>query len=246
MLTTFFRAIVLYTVMVVAMRALGKRQLGQFQPYEFAVTIIIADLIATPIGDVCTPLLQGILPVAALFIMHTLISYITFRSDKLRSIISGRPTIIVRDGTIDRVEMQRLCLSLSDLLEGLRQQGILDPTSVSTAVFEANGTISAFPDGSERAPTAEEMGVTARADHLPVVLIMDGRIQSGNLRENTLELAWLDEQLRRIPLPQKNIYLATLDDGGLMRIQTSDGMRIEIPTDQKPQYRKGGDPCAQC
>ena len=84
MLIIFLRAIVLYTVMVITMRALGKRQLGQFQPYEFAVTIIIADLIATPIGDVSTPLMQGLLPVAALFIMHTFISCITFKSDKLR------------------------------------------------------------------------------------------------------------------------------------------------------------------
>ena len=239
MLTTFFRAVALYTVMVIAMRALGKRQLGQFQPYEFAVTIIIADLIATPIGDVSTPLLQGILPVAALFILHTLISFITFKSDKLRSFISGRPTIIVRDGIIDRLEMKRLCLSLSDLLEGLRQQGILDPASVSMAVFEANGTISAFPDGSERAPTAQEMGVTAQVDHLPVVLIMDGRIQNGNLQENSLALPWLKTQLHRVKLIDKAVYLATLDDDGLMRIQTMDGVRMEVPTGTKPEYRKG-------
>lgn len=230
MLTTFLRAVILYTIMVITMRALGKRQLGQFQPYEFAITIIIADLIASPIGDVSTPLMQGVLPVAALFIMHTLISFITFKSDKARSLISGKPTIIMRDGAIDRQEMQRLCLTLSDLLEGLRQNGILDPASVSTAVFESNGTISAFPNGSERPPTAQEMGVATKPDHLPIVLVMDGRVQDCNLREHQLNLPWLNRQLQRVSLTPKQLYLATLDDDGLMRIQTIDGVRMQVPT----------------
>lgn len=229
LLTTFFRAIILYSIMVIAMRALGKRQLGQFQPYEFAVTIIIADLIASPIGDESTPLLQGVLPVAALFIMHALISWITFKSDKLRSIISGRPAIIVRDGIIDRAEMQRLCLTLSDLMEALRQQGILDPASVSTAIFEANGCISAFPDGTERPPTAQEMSIETQPDHPPIVLIMDGRIQSGNLKENQLTEQWLNEQLRKAALGPEAVYLAAINDDSMLRIQTTDGMRIEIP-----------------
>lgn len=229
LLTTFLRSVILYTVMVITMRALGKRQLGQFQPYEFAMTIIIADLIATPIGDVSTPLLQGLLPIAALFIMHALISCITFRSDKLRSVISGKPTVIITDGVIDRREMQRLCLTLSDLMEGLRQQGILDPAAVSTAVFEANGVITAFADGRERPPTAQEMHIATRADHLPVVLIMDGRVQKVNLSEHSLTPQWLDAQLRRAALAAPAVYLATLDDDGMLRIQTMDGMQIQFP-----------------
>lgn len=240
MLTTFLRAAILYSVMVVAMRALGKRQLGQFQPYEFAITIIIADLIASPIGDVSTPLLQGLLPIAALFIMHTLISFITFKSDKARSLISGKPAIIVRDGVIDRDEMQRLCLTLSDLLEGLRQNGILDPASVGTAVFESNGTISAFPDGNERAPTAAELGMAIQPDHLPIVLVMDGRIQDCNLREHDMNAAWLSRQLQRVSLTPKQVYLATLDDSGAMRIQTMDGVRIQLPA--QPNEAKEGRP----
>lgn len=232
MLTIFLRAVILYLIMVLSMRALGKRQLGQFQPYEFAVTIIIADLIATPIGDVSTPLLQGALPVAALFILHTLISFITFKSDKARSIISGRPAVIVRDGVIDRAEMKRLCLTLSDLMEGLRQQGILDPTSVSTAVFEANGTISAFPDGSERPPTAQEMNVATQPDHLPIVLVMDGRVQAGNLQENELTADWLEAQLQQHGLTPKAVYLATLDDEGQLKVQTMDDARMQIQTEE--------------
>ena len=228
MLTTFFRAIILYLLMVLTMRALGKRQLGQFQPYEFAVTIIIADLIATPIGDVSTPLLQGVLPVAALLILHAVISLLTFKSDNLRSVISGRPTVIIRDGVIDRAQMRRLCLTLSDLTEALRQQGILDPASVSTAVFEANGSISAFATGAERPPTAQEMQVQTKPDHLPVVLIMDGRLQPGNLRENGIPEKWLFSQLRRAALGPGNVYFATLNDGQLLRLQTMDGICMQL------------------
>lgn len=241
MLTTFLRAVILYSIMVIAMRALGKRQLGQFQPYEFAVTIIIADLIASPIGDVSTPLMQGVLPVAALFIMHALIACITFKSDKARSLISGKPAVIVRDGVIDRTEMQRLCLTLSDLLEGLRQNGILDPTAVSTAVFESNGTISAFPDGRERPPTAQEMGVPTRPDHLPVMLVMDGRIQDCNLREHRLDATWLEQQLKRVGLVARQVYLAELDeDDDALRLQTMDGicMRFAAETNRTKGAQK--------
>ena len=228
MLTTFIRSIILYSIMVITMRALGKRQLGQFQPYEFAVTIIIADLIATPIGDVSTPLLQGVLPVAALLIMHTLIACITFRSDKMRSFISGRPSVIVQDGVIDVREMQRLCLTLSDLMEGLRQQGILDPANVSTAVFEANGTISAFAGGAERPATAREMNIATTADHLPVVLIMNGHIQTGNLREHNLTPEWLLARLKPLSLTPKEIYIATLNDQSDLQIQTMAGKCLQL------------------
>ena len=152
MFTMFFRAMFLYGVMILTMRLLGKRQLGEFQPFEFALTILLADIISGPIGSVSTPLLYGVLPVMAVIVVHGVLTIACMKSDKLRAVISGKPTLVISRGVIDRKELNRLCLSLSDLLEGLRGAGFLDPTEVGTAVVEANGTISAFADAQKRPP----------------------------------------------------------------------------------------------
>ena len=136
MFTLFLRAMLLYIAMIVTMRALGKRQLGEFQPYEFALTILLADIISGPIGSVSTPLLYGLLPVAAVMVVHGVLSIACLKSDRIRAVVSGKPTLVVNRGVIDQGALNKLCLSLSDLLEGLRGAGYLDPTRVGTAVVE--------------------------------------------------------------------------------------------------------------
>ena len=177
MFTLFFRAIFLYVVLILTMRLLGKRQLGEFQPFEFALTILLADIISGPIGSVSTPLLYGVLPVMAVIVVHGVLTIACMKSDKLRAVISGKPTLVISRGVIDRKELNRLCLSLSDLLEGLRGAGFLDPTEVGTAVVEANGTISAFADARKRPPNTAELQLSPGYEGLPMILIMDGRLQ---------------------------------------------------------------------
>lgn len=229
MLTLFLRALVLYVVMIVVMRGLGKRQLGQFQPYEFAMAILLADLISAPMESVSTPLLYGLLPVMALFVVHSLIALLTLRFDKLRAFVSGKPSVVISRGVIDQRELKRLCLSLSDLLEGLRGAGILDPSDVGTAVVEANGKLSAFPDAGKRAPTAREMGVDTSYEGLPLPLIMDGRIQKNNLKTAGQEEAWLHALLARRGLRAREVYLACLNTRGILVLQTRAGERMSLP-----------------
>ena len=191
MFTLFFRAIFLYVVLILTMRLLGKRQLGEFQPFEFALTILLADIISGPIGSVSTPLLYGVLPVMAVIVVHGVLTIACMKSDKLRAVISGKPTLVISRGVIDRRELNRLCLSLSDLLEGLRGAGFLDPTEVGTAVVEANGTISAFADAQKRPPNTAELQLNPGYEGLPMILIMDGRLQEKNLRTTGKSEAWL-------------------------------------------------------
>ena len=219
MFTLFFRAAFLYALMILTIRLLGKRQLGEFEPYELALTILLADIISSPIGSVSTPLLYGILPVAAVIAIHGIISVACVRSDKIRSVISGRPTVIVNRGVIDLKALDKLCLSLSDLLEGLRCAGFLDPNEVGTAIVEANGRISAFPAGGKRPPKKEEMDMPAAYEGLPLVLVVNGRLQKDNLKTAGKSEKWLEGILRAKGIKMQDTALCMIDTSGTMTLQ---------------------------
>lgn len=228
MFTLFFRAMLLYILLIVTMRALGKRQLGELQPYEFALTILLAEIIADPIGSVSTPLLYGLLPVAAVVVVHGVISILCMNSDKIRAVVSGKPTLVINRGVIDRKALEGLCLSLSDLLEGLRSAGFLDPSEVGTAIVEANGTISAFDNACSRPPRAGEMNLQTGYEGLPMILIMDGRIQHHNLHQTGRDEAWLTCLLNTRGLSVKAVYLASLDTRGGLLLQLMDGHILRL------------------
>lgn len=223
MFSLFFRGMVLYLAMILTMRALGKRQLGQFQPYELAMTILLADVISGPMESVSTPLLHGLLPVAAMFVVHGVITLLSLKSDRVRAFISGKPAVVISKGVIDQEELNRLCLSLSDLLEGLRGAGFLDPAEVGTAVIEANGTLSAFAGGENRPPKASEMNLDPGYEGLPMILIMDGRIQPNNLSQSGHDEKWLEGVLAGRNLEVGQVYLASMDTQGRMMIQRRNG-----------------------
>ncbi len=235
MMTLFLRAILLYVVLMLSMRAMGKRQMGQFQPYEFVMVMLIANLISTPMSDVSTPLLSGLLPVAALFIAHASITLLCMRSDRMRAFICGKPSLIVERGVIRQQEMQKLNLTLADLLEGLRSCGILDPSEVCTAVMEANGSITAFPFADRRPPTAKESGIHPPYEGLPLILVMDGRAQAHNLRLGGFDESWLHGQLKGMGLRMRDAFFCILDTSGRLRVQDRRGVlhsRQAVPPDE--------------
>ena len=234
MFTLFFRGALLYLVMIVTMRALGKRQLGELEPYELAMTILLADLISSPMGSVSTPLLHGLLPVAAMFVVHGFITLASMRWDRFRALVSGKPALVINRGVIDRRELDRLCLSLSDLLEGLRGAGFMDPAEVGTAIVEANGAITAFPAGGERPPKASELGVTPGYEGLPLALITGGRIQPVNLRMTGRDRSWLEGLLRPRGLAPAQVFLASLDTHGRMTLQLMGGELLRFQA-MKPE-----------
>ncbi len=235
MFTLFFRAIFLYAMMIITMRMLGKHQLGEFQPYELAFTILLADIISGPIGGVETPLLYGLLPVAAVVAVHGILTIACMKSDRIRAIVSGKPTVVISRGVINRNELNRLCISLSDLLEGLRSAGYLDPAQVGTAVIEANGAITAFPTPEHRQIETGDMNIAADYEGLPLTLIMDGRIQENNLRAAGRDARWLKDILKNRGIACANVYLLSLDTVGQMHIQLCDQTVIRFEAMQPQQ-----------
>ena len=222
MFTLFFRGALLYAVMIVTMRALGKRQLGEFEPYELAMTILLADLISSPMESVSIPLLHGLLPVAAMFVVHGCITLASLKWDRFRALVSGKPALVINRGVIDRRELDRLCLSLSDLLEGLRGAGFLDPAEVGTAIVEANGAITAFPTGGDRPPKAS-LAVDTGYEGLPLALITGGHVQPHNLKMTGRNRQWLEGLLTGRGLSVGQVFLASLDTRGRMTLQLAGG-----------------------
>ena len=198
LLTVFVRACILFAAAVLAMRVMGKRQVGQLQPFELVVAIMIAELAATPLGDVGIPLLYGILPMAALVVCHGLIAGLCMRSVRFRALISGQPTVLIRSGVICEKELRRMSMTLDDLMEGIRTGGYLDPAEVGTALLETSGVITVFPKSNARPVTTHDLGIEPPSEGMPLPLIMDGRVHRENLHRGELSEEWLQVQLTKL------------------------------------------------
>lgn len=197
MLTVFVRSVALYFVSLMAMRTMGKRQVGQLQPFEMVVVIMIAELAATPMGGVGIPLLYGILPMAALVVCHGLISAACMRWQWLRVWLSGQPTVLIRNGVICEKQLRKVSVDLNDLMEAMRTAGIADPADVESVILEPGGKISVLPRAQSRPVTPADLGLNPPREGLPLPLVMDGVVQRDNLQRGQLSEAWLKQEARK-------------------------------------------------
>ena len=218
MLTIFVRSVLLFVAAVVSMRVMGKRQVGQLQPYELVVVIMIAELAATPMGSVGIPLLYGLLPMMALIVCHGIMTALCMRSGKFRLLLCGQPTVLIRNGAICEKEMRKTAMTLSDLMEALRTGGALDPSQVGTAVLETAGHVTVFPKAQARPVTPEDMHLDPPPEGLPLPLIMDGHVQQENLQRGGWTASWLERQVRDMgyTTPQDVLFLCVNTAGTLL------------------------------
>ncbi len=220
MLTVFLRSVILFLLAVVFVRIMGKRQVGQLQPFELVVAILIANLAVTPMADVGTPLLYGIVPMMGLVVLHGLFTLISMKSQKLREIFSGKPTILIKNGVIQFKELEKLCMNLNDLLEELRTGGVLNPADVGTAIVETSGKVTVFPKAQKRPVTTEDLSIATGYEGLPMTLILDGTIEKKNLQTGKIPEEWLFETLKHHGFGSpKEVLLCSLDTSGKMFIQ---------------------------
>ena len=215
MLTIFVRAILLYGLSVLAVRLMGKREIGQLQPYELVAAILIADLVAEPMSGAETPLLYGVIPVCALVLMHSLFGLLGMKSPGFRRLLNGSARVLVEDGSIRYDELRHVCLTVSDLMEVVRTAGILNIADVQTAVLETNGTVSVFPRGGQRPVTLGDMGLTPPEEEMPHVLISDGMYRENEMRQAGVEREKLDAFLRAHGVDaDERVLLCVLDGQG--------------------------------
>lgn len=217
MLTIFIRAILLYSYSILAVRLMGKRQIGQLQPYELVAAILIADLVAEPMSGAETPLLYGIVPVSALVLMHSLFGLLGMKSPAFRRLLNGSARVLIREGSIQYDELRRVCMPVSDLMEVVRAAGVLNIADVETAVLETNGVLSVFPKGAQRPVSLGDMGLSAPEEGMPHVLIADGVYRQDELRRAGITQAQLDAFMGE----QGTVLLCVLDSRGVLFWQRS-------------------------
>lgn len=207
------RTIFLYICIVFAIRVMGKRQLGELQPSELVVTLLISNIATLSIEDTDVPLLGSILPIFTLVSCEVLVSYLILKSNTMRKIISGNPRILIRNGQIDQKEMRNLRWSIDDLNEQLRVNGIFDIAEVDYAIVETSGSLSAFQKFGNRPVTAEMMGVAAdgEPDAPPVTVISDGELVKDSLNFCNLKVEWLESVLHDKQVEIKDVFLMTCD-----------------------------------
>ena len=216
MITAFMRSIVLYFVLMVGLRLLGKRQIADLEPSELVLTLIISDLAAVPMQDYGIPLLNGVVPIVTLLCLSMLLSFFSLKSLRFRSILCGKPALIIRNGEILQENMARNRLTIDELFEQLRSQGCSDLKAVKYAVLETSGQLSILLYTSESPLTPKGAGRDI-ADHitLPVLLINDGKILSDNLSLLGLDHSWLAAQLHQRSLHSpKDVFLFSVDETG--------------------------------
>ncbi len=218
MLIVILRTLIVYAALLVAMRLLGKRQLGEMELSEFVLASLIADLAAHPLQDMGIPLLNGLVPVITLFCCEVAIAGLSLRSVRLRQLLFGMPSILIREGRIDQRQMRLNRYTVDELLQTLRNQGYEDLRAIRWAILETNGKLSVIPQPGEKPVSAAQLGIRAQGGALPLIVVSDGRVLTQNLQTLGLSRAWLNAELARRGLLAKDVFLMLADSGGCVTL----------------------------
>ena len=218
MLNIFFRSLILYAIVVLVVRVMGKRQIGQLQPFELVIAIMLADLASAPVDDVGVPLLKGVVPIFALAFAQITISFLSLKSERFRTLVGGSPSILIENGVLQQKKLEQLRINLNDLLEQLRSQNIANIDDVEFAILETNGNLSVFPKSDKKTPALEDLNIQSKPESIPVTLIMDGQIMYKNLKKTGRDLNWLLGRIKDLGLDRKSVFFAYLDTQNQLKV----------------------------
>lgn len=228
MLVTLIRAIILYIIVLVTMRLMGKREIGQLQPFEFAIAIMIADLASIPMSDTGIPIFDGIVPIFGLLIMQMLLSFINMRSITIRRIISGKPEILIYRGKIDEKALKKEKITLNELQERLRQDGTFSISDVEYAILETSGQLTVISKPEKKMVTPEDLGIMPEYEGIPYDLVLDGKVMSKNLQIIGKDYNWLKKEVQKFKMLPEEALIVTYDGKGQIFCQRKERKMKEI------------------
>ena len=212
MLISFVRTVFLYLVLILSIRLMGKRQIGQMEASEFVVTMLVANLASIPMQSSGVPLLSGLIPILTVLGMELVLSYLILKSMVLRRLLCGKPVILIDNGKILRNSLLLTRVTMDELMGHLRQKDVLCVSDVQFAILETDGSLSVFPYPAQRPATAKEAGIHPKKQHLPISIIEDGWISRENLTKAGKDRAWVDKVLRQHSATVKDTLLLTVDE----------------------------------
>lgn len=220
MLLGIIRTLILFTVVVIGLRLMGKRQIGQLQPYELVIVIMLSALAAIPMENTGVPLASGLFPIFTLIVAQVALSYVCLKSERARSVVCGTPSVLIENGRIVEKELARLRYNINDLLEQLRAKNTPNISDVEFAILETSGELSVIPKSQRRPLIPADMNLSTKYEGLPVTLIIDGYLLQKNLAKVNLDEAWLKSELQKFGIKSfKEVLFASVDTEGKLFYQ---------------------------
>lgn len=214
MILSYLRTILLYLVLILAVRLMGKRQIGEMEPAEFVVTMLIANLAAIPMQDGAIPLYSGLVPILTVLGVELVLSGIVMKNVKLRKLLEGKPVILINNGKLEQRNLWRTRITLDELTAVLREKEVLDLSSVQYAILETNGKVTVFPYPKFRPANASDVGIQVKDQFLPVTLVEDGYVFRDNLKLLGKDDQWLEKLLAEKQLRLSETLLLTMEENG--------------------------------
>lgn len=215
MFIVLIRTVILYLLVILSMRLMGKKQIGQLEPFELAIAIMISELASLPMQDTRIPIMHGVIPIVTLLVLQTILALIQLKSEKMRAILSGKPSVLVKSGKIDILELKKEKFNINDLMEELRLQGYYNLEDIEYAILETSGQLSVIPKTELSNVTKSDLKLTVTQDSLPITLILNGRINKENLKIINKDENWIKEQLKKNKISSiTDVFLALMDSKG--------------------------------
>ena len=211
MILSYLRTIFLYIVLIAVIRLMGKRQIGQMEPSEFVVTMLVANLAAIPMQDGGIPLFSGFVPILTVLGVELVLSHLSLRSIRVRKLLCGKPVILIENGNIMQENLRKTRVTMDELTGHLREAGVLDITAVQYAIMETDGILSVFPYPEERPATAREAGIKPEKQFMPLTIISDGVLLQENLKKAGKDTRWLEKTLKKQKASLENTWFLSVD-----------------------------------
>ena len=229
MLNVIIKSVILYLFVILSMRLMGKRQMGELQPFEFVISIIIADMVATPLANSGVPITYGIIPSIILLCMHSLLTFLCMKSEKARAIFSGKPSFIINKGLFDRKELKKNSLDINDILEQVRSKDVADINDIYYAVLETNGKLSLILRPYKAPLTPDDLNLKPQNKGFYYAVILDGKLHKKNLDAVNLPGDLLISEIKKYGIKDiSDVFYATVNEVKELYLQTKDGTKKTI------------------
>ncbi|MBQ8174842.1 MAG: DUF421 domain-containing protein [Clostridia bacterium] len=214
MITILFRTVIIYILISILLRCMGKRQVGELELSDLVATLLISEVASLPIADSNVPLLNALIPLLLVLSFEIILTYLKTKFSPLKKLLEGKPSILIARGRLDQTELERMRISIEEFIGECRLQGYADLSDIDYAILEQDGQLSILPRAERQPLCAEDVRITVKDKGLSHPVILDGRVQDNHLSMLGLDRRWLEKECAKRGRQIKEVFLMTVDDGG--------------------------------